>query len=251
MIKIDKKLKEFFLTKDNNFFKYLYLFLNKYLSKFSYKKSFSQGSMDLILSTIFKKKTNGVYVDVGCQHPIKNNNTYLLFKKGWKGVNIDLDKVNIDLFKFNRPLDYNFNEAVSDKIENIDLYYYHQKSPINTLDKNVSNKQNSKVEKIFKVKTNTLSNILDKTPLTNIDILSIDVEGFELKVLKGLNFNKYKPKIIIVEFLDLEAIKWEIPYNNLDKIIKSDLYKFIISKDYNFVNWVNGDLVFVSKYFEH
>ena len=92
---------------------------------------------------------------------------------------------------------------------------------------------------------------MDKTPLTNIDILSIDVEGFELKVLKGLNFNKYKPKIIIVEFLDLEAIKWEIPYNNFDKIIKSDLYKFIISKDYNFVNWVNGDLVFVSKYFEH
>ena len=250
MIKIDKKLKEFLLSRDKSLFKYIYLILNKFVSIFSYKKSYSQGSMDLILSIIFKNKLNGIYIDVGCQHPIKNNNTYLLFRKGWKGVNIDLDKANIDLFKFNRPLDYNFNEAVSDKIENLDLFYYHQKSPINTLDKNVSDKQNSKIEKIIKIQTNTLSNVLDKTSINNIDILSIDVEGFELKVLKGLDFNKYIPKVIIVEFLDLDAKKWEIQYNNFDKIINSDLYQFIISKDYKFVNWVNGDLIFILKDFK-
>jgi FkbM family methyltransferase len=250
MIKLDKKIKEIIFSKDIRILKYLYFIFNKYLSILSYKKSYSQGSMDLILSIIFKNKLNGIYIDVGCQHPIKNNNTYLLFKKGWKGVNIDLDKANIDLFKFNRPNDYNFTEAVSDKIENLDLFYYHQKSPINTLDKNVSDKQNSKIEKIIKIKTDTLSNVLDKTSINNIDILSIDVEGFELKVLKGLDFNKYIPKVIIVEFLDLEAKKWEIQYNNFDKIINSDLYQFIISKNYKFVNWVNGDLIFILKDFK-
>ena len=89
---------------------------------------------------------------------------------------------------------------------------------------------------------------MDKIPITNIDLLSIDVEGFELKVLQGLNLEKYNPNIIVLEFLDLQAEKWEIPYNNIDNVINSSIYKFLISKNYKFVNWVNGDLVFINKY---
>ena len=49
---------------------------------FSGKKSFSFGGCDLLINYIFKSKNNGFYLDVGCQHPISNNNTYLLHKKG-------------------------------------------------------------------------------------------------------------------------------------------------------------------------
>tara|TARA_B100000315_G_C14290120_1_gene456996 strand:+ start:185 stop:430 length:246 start_codon:yes stop_codon:yes gene_type:complete len=67
--------------------------------KRKYKKiSYSFSGIDLVVYYIFKNILNGCYVDVGCQHPISNNNTYLLFKKGWVGVNIDLDQKNIDLF---------------------------------------------------------------------------------------------------------------------------------------------------------
>ena len=248
-MKIDKLLKEYFLYKKNNPLTFLYFFFNKFFSQYFYRKSFSQGSMDLILTQIFKNKNYGFYVDVGCQHPIKNNNTYLLFKKGWNGVNIDLDKVNIDLFNFFRPKDNNVNEAISDKIEELYLFFYHQKSPINTLDEKISSKQRSKIEKKFKIKTNTLSNVLNKFTIDKVDILSIDVEGFELKVLKGLDFNKYTPSVIVVEYLDLKAPKWEIPYNRIDNVLESEIYNFLISKNYNLVNWVNGDLVFVNKNF--
>ena len=206
--------------------------------------------MDLILEHIFKNKNNGFYIDVGCQHPIKNNNTYLLYKKGWSGVNIDLDSVNIELFNFFRRNDNNVNAAVSDKIEDAKLFYYHQKSPINTLDKNISLKQNAKIEKEIDIQTNTLTNILDNYSIKKIDLLTIDVEGFELKVLKGLNFNKYNPGVIIVEFLDLKANKWEIPYNNLENILKSEIYNYLIDKNYKLVNWVNGDLVFIKTNFK-
>ena len=244
-----KILKEkVFFTKRSPF-KYIYYFFNKITSLFSYKKSFSQGSMDLILEHIFKDKNNGFYVDVGCQHPIKNNNTYLLYKKGWAGVNIDLDRINIDLFNFFRPNDKNINLAVSNKIESAKLFYYHQKSPINTLDEKVSLKQNAKIEKEINIQTNTLENILDNYSIKEIDLLTIDVEGFELKVLEGLNFDKYKPSVIIVEFLDLKAIKWEIPYNSLDNVLKSEIYNFLIYKNYELVNWVNGDLVFIQNNF--
>ena len=246
-----KYIKEKIFFSKKSPLKYIYFFVNKIISIFTYKKSYSQGSMDLILNHIFKNKNDGFYIDVGCQHPIKNNNTYLLFKKGWKGVNIDLDSVNIDLFNFFRPKDKNINSAVSNNVETVKLFYYHQKSPINTLDENISLRQQAKIEKKIDIQTNTLENILDNYSINKIDLLTIDVEGFELKVLKGLNFDKYKPCVIVVEFLDLESNKWEIPYNNLDNVLKSELYSFLINKNYKLVNWVNGDLVFFQKNFSH
>ena len=56
--------------------------------------------------------------------------------------------------------------------------------------------------------------------------------------------------MIIVEFLDLKANKWEIPYNNLDNVLKSEIYNFLIDKKYKLVNWVNGDLVFIQNNFK-
>ena len=53
------------------------------------KKSYSQDNEDLFLNEYFEKISNGFYVDIGCHHPKRFSNTYLLYKKGWKGVNID------------------------------------------------------------------------------------------------------------------------------------------------------------------
>ena len=62
-----------------NFIKELPSYLNR---KIKNKKTFnSLTSIDLVIDFIFKKK-NGVYIDVGCNHPVYNNNTYLLSKKG-------------------------------------------------------------------------------------------------------------------------------------------------------------------------
>ena len=73
------------------------LFSKIYYSKYS-KASYSLSSVDLIIDRIFRDLKKGVYVDVGCNHPIKYNNTYLLYKKGWEGINIDADVNSINLF---------------------------------------------------------------------------------------------------------------------------------------------------------
>ena len=70
---------------------------------------------DLVVKEIFKNKKNGFYVDVGCYHPIEGNNTHLLFKKGWTGVNIDLNKTSIELFNRARKNEKNLNIAISNK----------------------------------------------------------------------------------------------------------------------------------------
>jgi len=226
--------------------------LNIFHKIFSSKKiSYSFSGVDLIINNIFRDNQKGFYVDVGCQHPIKNNNTYMLYKKGWHGVNIDLDKDNIDLFNIARPNDLNVNIAVSDKQKEVDLFFYHKKSPINTIDANISKFQKARVSSIKKIQTDTLTKIINKSEYRDkrIDLLSIDVEGHELNVLKGLDFKKYYPKIIIVEFLDLSANKLEIKNLNIEIVIKSELYKFLISKGYILTNNIYSDLVFANKDF--
>ena len=110
--------------------------------KLKYRKiSYSLNAVDLIIDYIFKNTKKGIYIDIGAQHPISNNNTYLLFKRGWNGINIDLDKKNIDLFNISRPNDINLNYAVSNKEEEVELYFYHETSPINTLSKAVQEYQ--------------------------------------------------------------------------------------------------------------
>jgi len=234
--------------KKNSLLNLIYIYLNLCHKKiFSRKKYFSFSGVDIIINNIFRNIDNGFYVDVGCQHPIKNNNTYLLYKKGWKGVNIDLDEDNINLFNKARPLDLNINIAISDKIKDVELFFFHNKSPINTIDKKTSEFQKSPISEIKIIKANSLTNILDNTIYKNkkIDLLTIDVEGHELNVLAGFNFEIYCPKVIIVEFLDLNVKKLEIKNLNIDVVLKSKLYNFLLSKNYTLANSIYSDLVFI------
>ena len=214
-------------------------------------KYYSFSGVDIVLKKIFYQQEKGFYIDVGCQNPIKNNNTYLLFKKGWEGINIDLDKDNIDLFNSARPKDSNFNKAISSEIKNVELYFYHKKSPINTIDKKTSDFQKAKVTSIKKINTDTLDNIILNSKYKNhtFDLLSIDVEGHELDVLKGFDLYKYSPKVIVVEYLDLNVSKLEIKNLSIENVLNSEIYKYLISKNYILVNSIYCDLVFVNKSF--
>ena len=226
-------------------------YLSIFNRKIKYKKiSYSLNAVDLIIDYIFKDKNIGTYVDVGAQHPISNNNTYLLFKRGWNGINIDLDRKNIDLFNLSRPNDINLNYAISDKEGETDFYFYHESSPINTLNKKVKEYQKAKISEIKKIKTFTLNNVFKKINFDkNIDYLNIDVEGYEDKVLSGFDINKYKPSVVSVEYLDLKMKKLEFKNNNLDNLLNSNIYKYFNDNNYYFVNWLHSDLIFIHKDF--
>jgi len=224
--------------------------LRKYRSK---KTSYSLTSIDLLVSYIFRDQKKGFFIDVGCNHPVYNNNTYLLYKKGWRGINIDLDKKSIDLFNLYRKLDHNQNIAISSKLDDAELYFYHEKSPINTINKKSAIFQKVKPKEIRKIKTHTLDSIIASSSFINkkIDFLTIDVEGHELEVLKGFDLKKHSPKIIVIEYLDLSLKKLEIINFNLQNVLNSAVYQHMIDSDYTLVNWIHSDLVFVNNEFRN
>ena len=223
-----------------------------FIKSLTHKKiSYSYGGVDLLILDIFKNQKKGYYLDIGCAHPIKNNNTYLLYRKGWNGINIDLDKENIDLFNSYRKRDFNVTAAVSDKEGETDLYFYHNKSALNTISKQNADFQKADISSIKKIKTQSINKILENSPYKDqkIDFLSVDVEGSELDIFKNFDFNKYSPKVIVVEFLDLSLKKLEIKNLSVNNMIRSEIFELIQSKGYTLANVLHSDLVFIKNSF--
>ena len=218
-----------------------------YYEKYT-KKSYAISNVDLIIDRIFANKKKGVYIDVGCNHPIKYNNTYLLYKRGWNGINIDLDKLSIKEFNKFRKKDYNVETIVSSDGKIKEVYFYHDRSATNTLSKELINYRKSKTKKIKK-ESRTLNEIIENSPFNKkkINLISIDVENYEYEVLKNFNFKKYKVDLIVAECLDISQKKLEMYTQSLDFIIKTKLYKLLIKNNYKLINWVNSDLVFFNK----
>ena len=199
---------------------------------FKNKKTYSMDGEDLVILDYFKNKKEGFYVDVGCYHPIHRNNTFLLYKKGWKGINIDIHSFSIELFNYLRPKDLNYNFAVSDKIVLINMYFQKELSQLSTIDYDQAKKSLQGRIKEKKIQAYTLDEIFKFSKLDNkkIDLLDIDVEGADLKVLKSLSFEKFQPELICVEVHDKNLKESETfkLLNNLDyELIWSGVFSHI------------------------
>ena len=216
-----------------------------YYEKYS-RKTYSLSNADIIADYIFKKVKKGIYVDVGCNHPIKYSNTYLLYKRGWTGINIDADESSINLFNNFRKNDHNVCSLVSNNDEIKKFYYYHDRSAINTLSKKLVEKRLVKPIKTIERKSKTLNQLIEESPFKDkkINLLTIDVEGHEFDVLKNFNFSKYKVDLLIIELLDENIDVVEICKQNIETVMKSNIYNLLTKNNYKLVNWIHSDLIF-------
>ena len=140
-------MKKKYLIKFSFLFK-LYLFYFYFKINFLTKKhSYSQFGEDLIIINFFKSY-KGRYVDVGCFHPIKYNNTFLLYQNGWSGINIDLNKTSIDLFNASRKRDTNIQACLSDVEKDNFIYFDSEFSALNSI--NEDNFKNFNLKKLKK-----------------------------------------------------------------------------------------------------
>ena len=231
----------FKFSKSYPIFKNIFLYYNIYIRNFKFFFHSSQFGEDKKIIKLFKEKKNGTYLDLGCFHPIRQNNTYLFHKLGWKGINIDLNPVSIELFNIARPKDINICMAISRKKGSKNLFFDHELSSLNTISKNHTlflkeafGKKNLK-KKI--IKTNTLNNILKENKIKKIDFMNIDIEGNELEVLKTLNFKKLDIKVICIEIVNYDHYSKDI------KINKKKIFNILKKNDYylkfkTFVNYI-------------
>lgn len=190
--------------------------------------SYSQEGEDLILYRIFGDKRDGFFIDIGAYHPYKYSNTYFYYKRGWRGINIDAMPGSMELFNKHRALDINIEAVVSDKVVDVDYHLFNEPA-LNNCDKALSKFRHDapnkfKLEKVLQLKTKRLDSILNEnvSKEQEIDFISIDVEGHEFQVLKSNDWDKYLPKVILVEFLE----------STVESVIDDDISKLLATKGY-------------------
>ncbi|WP_082458916.1 FkbM family methyltransferase [Pedobacter sp. Leaf216] len=203
--------------------------------------TFSQEGEDRLIERIIGKKHYGIYVDVGAHHPSSLSNTYYFYRMGWRGINIDAMPGSMAQFNKTRPYDINIEQPISDEVANLD-YYMFSSPELNTFDtKNVAVFLTYPTVKLLdkiSLKTTRLATVLEqnlsKLGANEIDFLSIDVEGLDLKVLRSNDWLKFRPNLILVEDLFADVMK---SYN-------SELSTYLNNVGYNMVAKTQNTIFF-------
>ena len=187
---------------------------------------YSQNGEDLILNRLLENKEKGFFIDVGAHHPIRFSNTYLFYKKGWSGINIDAMPGSMTKFNKIRPKDINIECGVGLKNDQQTFYQFNE-TALNTFSKKEALSKNKDGYKIIKsnfLQVESLENLLDKymPRNTKIDFLNIDVEGKDEEVLISNNWEKYKPNYLLIEILREEDI--DDNCSSIKKFLKSKGY---------------------------
>lgn len=199
----------------------------KYKLLSNYQNSFSQEGEDLLLDRIFSFKRNGFYVDVGAHHPVRFSNTYLFYRKGWRGINIDGAPGCMKIFEDYRPNDINVESLISGTEKDF-IFYIFNEPALNTLDQNVAREKSKihgyRIEKEVLLKSQRLETLLErKLPKgQHIDFMSIDVEGVDLDVVRSNNWERFIPDVVLVESIGL----------NIENIKDDPIVTFLGSKGY-------------------
>ncbi len=232
---IKQRIKKIVKTRILPFFDFL-----EYKPQYS-ALSYSQEGEDMILRRIFEKKKKGFYVDVGAHHPRRFSNTFYFYQKGWRGINIDAMPGSMKLFEQLRPKDINLELAISDTKATL-LYYMFNEPALNTFSAEDAKSigEESGIYTIVaqkEIETCPLVSVLDAylPPDYSIDFLSIDVEGFDMNVARSNDWDKYRPKIVLLE---------ERHQGNMVDVLHSDLYNFMISVDYQLIGKTFNTLFF-------
>ncbi len=167
---------------------------------------YSQFYEDYVLSNVFKDVHKGTYIDVGASDPDYLSVTKHFYLKGWSGINIEPLPHMYELLESSRPNDINLNVGISDKNAELEFYQIYDRSEkepsvYSTFNPNIKDTASKKgfQIKVFKIPVTTLNFILGQHPIQTINFLKIDVEGFEKNVLKGLDLEKFRPEVLVIE----------------------------------------------------
>jgi FkbM family methyltransferase len=164
--------------------------------------SFAQNGEDVVLQRAFGDQPTGFYVDVGACHPIEDSVTLHFYRRGWRGINIEPDRALHALLAAERPGDVNLCMAIARERGRATFFPTSTRGH-GTLDAAVAAGRSE----------GRAAETVPKVPLTDIlecygpedgtvDFLKVDVEGFEGEVIASLDWNRCRPRVVLIESVD-------------------------------------------------
>jgi FkbM family methyltransferase len=154
----------------------------------------------VILNRLFGAQAKGFYVDVGAAHPVYENDTRALYDRGWRGVNIEPTAEFYQELVAQRPGDVNLNVAVSDEPGELTFHQVVGTGLSTGMAEDAARAAAKGFEVVrHTVAARTLRDILQEVAPPAIDVLKVDVEGFELKVMQSNDWDRFRPRVILAE----------------------------------------------------
>lgn len=209
-------------------------------NKFKPIKSFSLLGEDILIKSFFHPNYIGNYIDIGSAHPINGNNTFLFYKKKWRGMLIDPHN---DIYKpkKHRKEDTILNYGIKEiKNKNLKSDFFYKKSWLELSStqleefKNLDSffKEYSQDDPILKKEIILVDALYIKKNFNydHLDLLSVDIEMYSEKIV--IDFIEYfNPKVIIYEKNRKDATNWQkfnyelVASNEMNNILINQKYK--------------------------
>jgi FkbM family methyltransferase len=192
--------------------RYLFLLVHlKGLLTHGFRRSaYGQWAEDLLIGGLAPEKM-GFYIDIGAFHPMHYSNTYLLYKRGWRGIAVDPNASTGTLFRMHRPRDTFVQSGVGKTKDTLPYYVFNHQS-CNTFSEAHRDRMLARsfmrLIRTEQVTVAPLSDIVaDHAHGEKVDVLNIDVEGMNLAVLESNDWTLCSPRVICVEDDDLMITK--------------------------------------------
>lgn len=202
---------------------------------------FAQEGEDLLITKLLENHPPGFYIDIGAHHPYRFSNTYLLYKKGWRGINIDPMPGGMSAFELSRKGDTNLELAVGESDTPL-AYYQFADSALNTFDPTIAQQvidsRQSTLQAKRAVEIKSLAEITNQwlPKDATVEFLDIDVEGSELAVLQTNDWQRVHPYLLSVEYLSTQS---------LAAVLESELAQYLAEKGYALHSRTVNTLLFI------
>jgi FkbM family methyltransferase len=209
------------------------------------RHSYAQQGEDLILWHMIAdvlKRAPITYLDIGAHHPVVNSNTYLFYEKGHRGVLVEPNPALHSALASARPQDTLLRAGIGTGADSeADYYIISGDGQLNTFSKRVADEVGERsggrhsVERVLRVPLLNINGVMQKHFGRAPHLLSIDTEGFELPILKSLDFSRFRPEVVCLDVLEFGTGR-----------VRNPVVELMLEKDYvlrgaTFVNAVFVD----------
>lgn len=165
---------------------------------------YGQHGEDAIAWGAFQHDPPGVFLDIGAMDGMRFSNTYAFEQAGWTGLCVEAHPYYAKIAQVNRPHAIVVNAAISDKNSEAVPFYANRYGSLSTLDNSLQDYFKSYgfvfngFDKISVIER-TADSLLAGNAIDHVDLVSIDIEGTELRALKGFSLRKYQPRVLVIE----------------------------------------------------